>query len=131
MDELKPQTRHRGRPAKAEERQQTQQTKQKDAEVFKAAAEWLNLTATHDADKFGVSRQTLSKWMKGETPAPRSAFVLLLDEVLKANNADQAPAPTAVDEKLNRVIDERIAAALKFMERTKQTDQPHPDGCKN
>jgi DNA-binding transcriptional regulator YiaG len=130
MDEQKPQTRHRGRPAKAEERQQTEQTKRKDAEVFKAAAEWLNLTATHDAEKFGVSRQTLSKWMKGETAAPRSAFVLLLDEVLKANNI--APSPSPLGAKLNRVIDERIAAALKLMEQTRRADQPpHPDGRKD
>jgi len=126
MDELKP--RHRGRPAKAEERQHTRQTMQKDAEVFRAAAALLNMTANKDAHRFGVTRQTLSKWIKGETPAPRSAFVLLLDEVLKANSADPAPA---ADEKLNRVIDERIAAALKFIEQTRQTDQrPHQDGGK-
>ena len=104
----------RGRPAKVD---QKRQTRPHDAEVFRTAAAMLNMTATHDADKFGVSRQTLSKWMKGETSAPRSAYVLLLDEVLKAVANGTANINAAAEARLTKAIDERIAAALKIMQR--------------
>lgn len=109
-----PGPRRRGRPAKVE---QKRQTRPKDAEVFRAAAALLNMTATKDAPKFGVSRQTLAKWMRGETSAPRSAYVFLLDEVIRAVEAGTANINAAAEARLNKAIDERIAAALKIMQK--------------
>lgn len=110
----RPAPRRIGRPAKVD---QKRQTRPKDAEVFRAAAALLNMTATHDAPKFGVSRQTLSKWMKGETSAPRSAYVMLLDEVIRAVEAGTANINAVAEARLNKAIDERIAAALKVIEK--------------
>ena len=105
----------RGRPSKAEA-EPREETRPHDAEVLRAAAALLNMTANKDAHRFGVTRQTLTKWMRGETSAPRAAYVLLLDEVLKAIEAGTANINAAAEARLNRAIDERIAAALKIME---------------
>jgi hypothetical protein len=102
---VRPATRRRGRPAKVE---QKRQTRPHDAEVLRAAAAMLNLTATHDAGKFGVSRQTFSKWLKGETSAPRSVYVMLLDDVIKAAGGGTANVAAAVEAGL---IGERQSAA--------------------
>lgn len=104
----------RGRPAKVE---QKRQTRPHDAEVFRTAAALLGMTATKDAPKFNVSRQTLAKWMRGETSAPRDAYVLLLDEVLNAVQNGTANINAAAEARLKKAIDERIAAALKIMQR--------------
>lgn len=111
---IRPAPRRKGRPAKVD---QKRQTRPKDAEVFRAAAALLNMTATHDAPKFGVSRQTLSKWMQGVTSAPRSAYVMLLDEVIRAVEAGTANINAVAEARLNKAIDERIAAALKVIEK--------------
>ena len=111
-EETKP--RRRGRPAKVEEKRRN---RPHDAEVFRAATALLNMTATGSACRFNVSRQTLAKWMRGETSAPRAAYVFLLDEVLKAVENGTANINAAAEARLNKAIDERIAAALKIMER--------------
>lgn len=108
----------RGRPPKVEAKRET---RPHDAEVLRAAAALLNMTANKDAHKFGVTRQTLVKWMRGETSAPRAAYVLLLDEVLKAIEAGTVNVNAAAEARLNKAIDERIAAALKIMEHLNQT----------
>ena len=92
------------RPSK---RAQMLKSRPKDAEIFRAAAALLNMTATKDAPKFGVSRQTLAKWMRGETSAPRSAYVLLLDELthaVKDGTADFNAVASAlrIMQKMNR-----------------------------
>lgn len=115
-----PAAHRRGRPAKVD---QKRQTRPHDAEVFRAAAAMLNMTATHDADKFGVTRQTLSKWMKGETSAPRTAYVLLLDELTRAIETGTVNVNAAAEARLNKAIDERIAEALKIMRRINEKGQ--------
>lgn len=118
---------------------QKEQSRPKDAAVFRAAAAILKMTATKDAHRFNVSRQTLSKWMNGETSAPRSAYVLLLDEVVRLFNkkiakrtdpaAPKKKRATAARIKRHAVevepeeptieLEEHIADALKIMERMK------------
>ena len=83
------------------------ETRPHDAEVFRTAAALLNLIPARDCTRFNVTRQTLTAWMRGETSAPRSAYVLLLDEVLKAIEAGTANLAAARDAKY-----ERIAPAL-------------------
>jgi hypothetical protein len=112
----KPRTR-RGRPSKVESKAGNLVH---DSEVLRTAAALLNMNPHKDAGKFGVSRQTLAKWLRGDTPAPRAAFVLLLDEVLKAVEAGTANINAAAEARLNKAIDERIAAALKIMEHLNQ-----------
>ena len=119
----------RGRPPKADEMQNSAH----DTEIFKAAADMLHMTAAHDADKFGVTRQTLAKWMRGETPAPRSAYVQMLAEVLKVMQADVYKAIAdreAEAAKLNKAIDERVNALLaaKLLDKARQADQAPPAG---
>ena len=85
------------------------QTRSHDADVFRIAAALLNLTPARDCTRFNVTRQTLTAWMRGETSAPRAAYVMLLDEVLQAIEAGTANIPAARDARY-----ERIAAALKL-----------------
>lgn len=95
-------------PRKSKVREK-EQTRPHDAEVLRTAAAMLNLTATHDAGKFGVSRQTFSKWLKGETSAPRSVYVMLLADVIKAAGNGTANVAAAVEAGL---IGERLSAAV-------------------
>ena len=127
MDETKDKPR-RGRPPKADEMQNTAH----DTEIFKAAADMLHIKAAH-ADKFGVTRQTLAKWLKGETPAPRSAYVQMLEEVLKVMKADVCKAIAdreAQAEELNKAITERVNAmfSAKLLDLARQADQAPPAG---
>ena len=93
------------------------QTRPHDADVFRIAAALLNLTPANDCTRFNVTRQTLAAWIHGDTSAPRSAYVLLLDEVLKAIDAGTVNLAAARDAKY-----ERIAPALKLT-RTKENEK--------
>lgn len=122
-------TPRRGRPPKAEEKQNSAH----DTEIFRAAAEMLHMTAARDAEKFGVTRQTLTKWLKGETPAPRSAYVQMLAEVLKVMKSDVVKAIEARETeaaKLNKAIDERVNAMLaaKMLDQVRQANRTEPPG---
>jgi hypothetical protein len=90
------------------------ETRPHDADVFRIAAAMLNLTPSKDNKMFGVTRQTLTAWMRGETSAPRAAYVLLLDELLKAIEAGTINAPAAEQAKY-----ERITAALEMAKQNK------------
>lgn len=47
--------------------------------VFAAAIERLEIRTIDAPRIFGVTRQTLSCWMRGKTKVPKSAFVTLLE----------------------------------------------------
>lgn len=95
-------------------------TRPHDAEVFRTAAALLGWTATKDAHRFKVTRQTFSKWANAETSAPREAYVFLLDEVLKAVQDGTANINAATEARLKRVLDERIAAAFRRIAKMKR-----------
>ena len=93
----------------------------------------LHMTAARDAEKFGVTRQTLTKWLKGETPAPCSAYVQMLAEVLKVMKSDVVKAIEARETeaaKLNKAIDERVNAMLaaKMLDQVRQANRTEPPG---
>lgn len=116
MNEPKP--RRRGRPAGKVEAKRG--TRGRDAQILRAAAAMLNLTPSRDCTRFGVTRQTLTKWMRGETSAPREVYVLLLDMVIEAAANGTGNINAAAEARLTKAIDERIAAALEIMARMKQ-----------
>ena len=47
--------------------------------VFAAAIERLEIRTIDAPRIFGVTRQTLSCWMRGKTKVPKSAFITLLE----------------------------------------------------
>ena len=112
-EKTEPQARRRGRPAGKVEAKR--ETREKDAQILRAAFAMLNLTPTHDCETFNVTRQTLAKWLRGETSAPREAYVYLLDKVIEAAAAGTANLNAAAEARLNKAIDERIASALQII----------------
>ena len=119
MDEQKPKSR-RGRPLGKVEAKRG--TRAKDAQILRAAVAMLGMTATHDCNRFNVTRQTFSKWLRGETSAPRDVYVALLDMVIEAAANGTGNLTAAAEARLEKAIDERIAAALKIMARMKLDD---------
>jgi hypothetical protein len=105
-------------PARRSKKTERELTRPHDAEVFRAAAAMLNMTATHDAPKFGVTRQTFSKWMRGKTSAPRAVYVELLEMVINAAGNGTANIAAAVKSR----IGERLSAANGIMTRDKTRD---------
>lgn len=74
--------------------------------LFQAAAAILKLTPCKSNELFGVTRQTMSKWMKG-TSAPRlTAFVTLTRLLVEREQSVE------VMEKRINAHEERLAAAL-------------------
>lgn len=52
---------------------------QHETDVFSAALERLQIKTIDAPRIFGVTRQTLSNWMRGNTKVPKSAFITLLE----------------------------------------------------
>ena len=52
---------------------------QHETEVFTAAIDRLNIQTIDAPRIFGVTRQTLSNWIRGNTKVPKSAFITLLE----------------------------------------------------
>ena len=48
-------------------------------QVFSAALDRLNIKTIDAPRLFGVTRQTLSCWMRGKTKIPKEAFVTMLE----------------------------------------------------
>lgn len=92
-----------------------QGTRAKDAQVLRIAVALLDLTPSTDCTLFGVTRQTFSKWLRGETSAPREVYVNLLDRTLEAAAHGKANYAAAEQARQEKVVDQRIAAALKTM----------------
>jgi len=111
-----------------------------DAKVFSAAAAMLNMTATGSAKTFKVTRQTLAKWMQGETSAPREAYILLLErvmdaaakgkanyaaaEIAKQKAADQEKKVAEKREKKRLANEAHIKDAMTRMKHTKAAEPP-------
>jgi len=131
MDELKRTTHRTGRPFKEDE----QETLAHDAGVFRDAVEMLGMTVTHDAERFGVSRQALTKWMRGETPAPRSAYIKMLEatlERMKANTIKMIAERRETEAKIEAIIERKVAARIdEILADRARAGQPHPDGRKD
>lgn len=87
----------------------------RDSQVLRIAVALLGLTPSKDCTCFGVTRQTFSKWMRGETSAPREVYVVLLESVINAAAHGKANYAAAESARLEKVADERVAAALKKM----------------
>ena len=102
--------------------------------IFREACQVLGLTPSADAEKFGVTRQTFSRWMRGESIPKPEAFVLLVQmltagmkqaaahsslaaalDATKAVSArlDEQIAAVELERKNNKAMNERIQAALK------------------
>ena len=102
--------------------------------IFRDACQVLSLTPTGDAEKFGVTRQTFSRWMRGESVPKPEAFVLLVQmltagmkqaaahsslaaalDATKAVSArlDEQIAAVELERKNTEAMNERIQAALK------------------
>ena len=111
----------RGRPAGKVDAKR--ETRANDARIFRAAAALLNLTPSKDCSLFGCTRQTLAKWMRGETSAPREAYVFLLDKVIEAAANGTANLNAAAEARLERAIDERIASALEILAKMNKGNQ--------
>ena len=109
MTDRKP--RRREKPAGKVEAKR--ETRDNDSRVLKIALAMLNLTPSRDNKMFGVTRQTLAKWMRGETSAPREAYVSLLEKVMEA--AAQGKANYAAAERAK--IEAAELAKLKAEER--------------
>lgn len=74
--------------------------------IFQDAVAMLHITPTAHAPMFGVARQTLAKWMRGETKPKPKAFVILTRELVRAaRSLDEI-------EKHMAEQDERLAAAM-------------------
>ena len=119
-NEEKP-TPHRGRPAGKVEAKR--ETREKDAQILKAAFALLELTPTKDCQSFNVTRQTLAKWLRGETSAPREAYVYLLDKVIEAATkgtgntaAVKTIAEAAAKRAAEATINERLQAILERLD---------------
>jgi transcriptional regulator with XRE-family HTH domain len=52
---------------------------QHETDVFSAALERLQIKTIDAPRIFGVTRQTLSNWMRGNTKVPKAAFITLLE----------------------------------------------------
>ena len=119
-NEEKP-TPHRGRPAGKVEAKR--ETREKDAQILRAAFALLELTPTKDCQSFNVTRQTLAKWLRGETSAPREAYVYLLDKVIEAATkgtgntaAVKTIAEAAAKRAAEATINERLQAILERLD---------------
>ena len=108
----------RGRPTGKVEAKR--ETRAKDAQILRAAFALLNLTPSKDCGTFDVTRQTLAKWLRGETSAPREVYVYLLDKTIEAAANGTANLNAAAEARLNKAIDERIAAALEIIANMKK-----------
>ena len=119
-NEEKP-TPRRGRPAGKVEAKR--ETREKDAQILRAAFALLELTPTKDCQSFNVTRQTLAKWLRGETSAPREAYVYLLDKVIEAATkgtgntaAVKTIAEAAAQRAAEATINERLQAILERLD---------------
>ena len=109
----------RGRPAGKVEAKR--ETREKDARILAAALAFLGLTPTKDCGTFNVTRQTLSKWAKGETSAPREVYVYLLDKVLEAaqrGTGNPAALKSIAEAAAQSVLNERLSALLERLDLT-------------
>lgn len=87
--------------------------KEREARIFREACERLGVSVTRDAGpRFGVTRQTLSRWINGETNAPREAIFVLLE----MSNAEAAKRREALETMRER-INAGLAAAADLTDR--------------
>jgi len=84
------------------------------AAIFREACQVLALTPTADAEKFCVTRQTFSRWMRGESIPKPEAFVLLVQMLTAGmkHAAENSNLAAALDDagKISARLDEQIAA---------------------
>ena len=82
--------------------------------IFREACQVLGLTPSADAEKFGVTRQTFSRWMRGESIPKPEAFVLLVQMLTAGmkHAAESSNLAAALDDagKISARLDEQIAA---------------------
>lgn len=78
--------------------------------IFQSAAALLHMTPTAYAPLFGVTRQTVSKWMRGETRPKPYAFVILTRELVREARSAEELEKRMADQ------DERLTAAIRQAE---------------
>lgn len=78
--------------------------------IFQSAAALLHITPTAYAPIFGVTRQTVAKWMRGETRPKPHAFVILTRELVREARSAEELEKRMADQ------DERLAAAKRQAE---------------
>ena len=74
--------------------------------IFQDAADILKITPKSEADIFGVTRQTVSKWMRGITPPKPGTFVILTKMLIEHDR------DVDVMEKRINEHEQRLSAAL-------------------
>ena len=81
--------------------------------IFREACQVLNLSPCADAKKFGVTRQTFSRWTRGESIPKPEAFVLLVQMLTAGmkHAAENSSLAAALDNagKISARLDEQIA----------------------
>lgn len=86
---------------------------EREARIFRETCERLGVSVTRDAGpRFGVTRQTLSRWINGETNPPRDALFVLLE----MSNAEAAKRREALETMRER-INAGLAAAADLTDR--------------
>ena len=99
------------------------ETREKDAQILRAAFDLLKLTPSKDCQHFNVTRQTITNWLRGETSAPREAYVYLLEKVIEAATsgtgntaAVKTIAEAAAQRAAEATINERLQAILERLD---------------
>ena len=92
--------------------QQKATAREREARIFREAAERLGIVPAHDCRDFGCTRQTLASWIQGKTSAPREALVIML---AKSNEAARTRREVVKAE--FEAMQERIAAGLEAAEK--------------
>lgn len=92
--------------------QQKATAREREARIFREAAERLGIVPAHDCRDFGCTRQTLASWIQGKTSAPREALVIMLE---KSNEAARTRREVVKAE--FEAMQERIAAGLEAAEK--------------
>ena len=74
--------------------------------IFQDAADILKITPKNGADIFGVTRQTVSKWLRGITPPKPGTFVILTKLLVEHDRSVDV-----MEKKINE-HEQRLSAAL-------------------